>query len=212
MPTSGFSIKYREEAFGRAVLDLQHQSGGRDVVPAPGGLVHLGAHQHGRHADLVVVLMPAADRPTLLQGDALAALLAADGERVIHDEARLAGVDVRGAADVAVGRERGLGGGRHGVLPLGAPGHDHGLEGQRVDVQPGQPPAHGAATAPIGVLVALVEEAVELPHLVQHGGHAGVGVREHGDVGALQQAEYVGKLLLIHSQGVGLEEQGIQYQ
>ncbi|TNN60820.1 Cell growth regulator with EF hand domain protein 1 [Liparis tanakae] len=38
---------------GRPPLDLQHQAGSGDVVPSSRRLVHLGAHQHRGHADLL---------------------------------------------------------------------------------------------------------------------------------------------------------------
>lgn len=184
-------------------LDLQHQASGRDVVPATCRLENLSAHQHGSHADLVVVLGPAADGPVLLQRDPLAALLPADGEGVVHEEPGLAGVDVVGAADVAVGGERGLGRGRHGVLPLGAVRDDHGLEGQGVHVEASQRLGLGV-TSCRGLLVTLVDDAVDLPHLVEDGGHTGVGVGQHCDVGSLEKTQQVGELLFVHPQRVGL--------
>lgn len=99
---------------------------------------------------------------------------------------------------MAVGGERGLGDGRHGVLPLRAACHDHGLKGQRVDVKPGQRLTLRPGTDGVAVLVALVQNTVNFPHLVEDGGYARVWVRQHGDVGAFEQAEEVGKLLFIH--------------
>lgn len=181
-------------------LDLQHQASSGYVVSSSCRLVNLSAHQHRGHADLVVVLRPAADRLGLLQQDTLAALLPADGEGVVHDEPRLAGVDVVGATNMAVGCERGLGCGGHGVLPLGAVRHDDGLEGQRVHVKPRQRFDLSAPwrSCSCGVFAAPVENAVDLPHLVQNGCYARIGVRQHRDVGAFEQTQQVWKLLLIH--------------
>lgn len=196
-------------------LDLQHQASSWNVVPSTCGLVNLSAHQHWSYTDLIVVLGPAANRLALLQRDTLAALPPTNREGVVHDEPGFAGVNVVGATDVAVGSKRSLGGGRHGVLPLGAVCHNHGLKSQRVDMKPSQRLHLGAVRAALcaGILVTLVQNAIDLSHLVKDGCHARIWVWQHCDVGAFKKTQQVGELLFIHPQRVRLgkqnQEQGL---
>ncbi len=180
--------------------DLQYKPSGRDVVSSSSSLVHLSAHQHRSHANLVAVLIPAGNGSRFLERNSLTSFLPANGERFVHDQPRFTEIDVWRAADVSVGGQRCFGCGRHGVLPLGAVFDDDGLESQRVDVKACERP-----TRP-GLLVALVYQAVEFSHLVQHCSYAWVGVRKHGQVAATEKAQDIGQLLLVHAQRVGVRK------
>ncbi len=180
--------------------DLQYKPSGRDVVSSSSSLVHLSAHQHRSHANLIVILIPAGYGSRFLEWNSLTSFLPANGERFVHDQPRFTEIDVRWAADVSVGSQRCFGCGRHGVLPLGAAFDYDGLESQRVDMKACERP-----TRP-GLQVELVYQAVEFAHLVQHCSYTWVRVRKHGQVAATEKAQEIGKLLLVHAQRVGVRK------
>ena len=122
------------------MLNLKSEASGRDVITASGRLVDFSTHQIGGHTyqhnlTVTVIFVPARDRFNGVERDATCVLLVRSRrERLVEKQLRRGDVHFLLATNVSIRRERGVGRGRHRVLPLGSlPGHDR-LEGEGVDM------------------------------------------------------------------------------